>query len=481
MNFETTKTYVVDLDGTLIKTDLLIESFFLLLKKNILYVFSVFLWLLQGKARLKHNIAMRVEIQPEFLPYNEELLADLRLRRQSGQKLVLATASHKKFADAIANHLGIFERVLASDEKQNLGGSAKAKALVDNFGRGNFVYAGNAKVDFKVWKDAGEVVVVSPDAAFIKNVEKQFKKPIQTFLLPKAKLKDYMKLVRVHQWAKNMLVFVPFFSAHLWSKAEVYPKVAMAFFAFSFFASFIYIINDIFDLRDDRKHRSKKYRPLACAKISIPKGVVVALLLCGTATFLSLKVSLEFSLVMLLYLIMTTLYTLFLKKMALIDVVILSCLFTIRIFSGAVAVDVYLSFWIISFSLFLFISLALVKRYTELLHLKSEGKELSFGRGYFSSDMPALLAMGCASGYLSVMVFSLYIHSDQVKTLYAYPELLWGVCPILIYWISYIWLTTCRGKMRDDPIVFAMKNPTSLAVLLLTGVVFFMASFSGWL
>lgn len=451
---------VVDLDGTLIRSDLLIESFLLLIKQNPFNLFFVLLWLLKGKATLKAEIARRVDIPVELLPFNQELIAYLRAEKTKGRQLILATASHQRYAHSVAQHLGIFDDVLASDESRNLSGSAKRAALTERYGEKQYVYAGNAAVDLNVWHHCSAAIVVA-SAALAKKAGNHC--PVELHLpVPKPTLKVILKALRVHQWVKNALIFVPLLTSHMLTEPRGLLLGILAFFAFSFCASSVYFLNDLLDLNDDRRHATKRNRPFAAGTLSLLTGIIGTPVLLVLSAIICWFLPLEFVAVLGLYYIMTVAYSFSLKRIVMVDVITLAALYTIRIIAGAVAVSVTLSFWLLSFSVFVFLSLAIVKRYTELMRLKEKSARKILGRGYQVEDLELLSSLGGSAGYISVLVLALYINSPEVKALYSHPQLMWPACMIMLYWVSRIWIIAHRGGMDDDPIVFALKDKISV-------------------
>lgn len=450
----------VDLDGTLIKTDLLHESLLALARSNPLLLLLVPFWLLKGKAWLKHQIARRTSIDARLLPYNQELLAWLREQHAAGRKLYLATASHEIFARQVADYLGIFEGVVASDSQRNLSGSQKASALADVVEGGRFAYAGNAPVDLAVWRASASAVVVGKpglarSAASVTQVEHHF--PAVS-----ASLATLAKALRVHQWVKNALVFIPMMAAHKVLDVNSITASVLAFFAFSFCASSVYLLNDMLDLAEDRAHPRKCKRPFAAGTLSISFGLMLIPLLLALATVLALQLPPIFLWVLVVYYVSTFAYSFALKRLVLIDVVTLSALYTIRIIAGAAAVDVPLSFWLLAFSTFIFLSLAILKRYAELLVMRLKDARKAPGRGYQVEDLELLMSLGGASGYLSVLVLALYINSPDIRALYHAPQIMWPVCLVMLYWVSRVWIVAHRGNMHDDPIVYAIKDKVSI-------------------
>lgn len=450
----------VDLDGTLIRTDMLWESLFLLLKRQPLAIFLLPLWLSRGKAHLKARIAERVEIDAETLPYAEEFLDWLRAQKAGGRELVLTTATNECIAARIAAHLGIFDRVLASDEVTNLAGARKRERLLQEYGEGGFDYAGNAPADLMIWPHAAEGVLVNPLRG-VRQAAQRLGRAQRVLADPDVGLRPYLKAMRPHQWLKNVLIFVPLALAHELTNVTLLLQAAVAFLAFSLCASSVYLLNDLLDLPADRRHPTKRRRPFAAGDLPIQSGVVLMAGLLAAAVGLAALLPIGFLGLLATYYVATLAYSFRFKQAALVDVLVLAGLYTIRILAGAAAVAVEPSFWLLAFSMFFFLSLALVKRYSELLTLRSEGRVTAAGRGYGPHDLETLSQLGTASGYMAVLVLALYISSDQVRILYSRPEAIWLLCPLLLYWISRVWMMTRRDEMHEDPVVFAVEDRRS--------------------
>ncbi|MCK6498733.1 MAG: UbiA family prenyltransferase, partial [Nitrospira sp.] len=446
----------VDLDGTLIKTDLLWESLLLLLKQQPLLLFQFPFWLLKGKAHFKHEIARRVAVDVTSLPYHDELVAFLDEERRAGRELVLATASHVLYAQAVAAHLGLFEdRVYGSDASTNLKGARKVALLVKRYGVRQFAYAGNSTADLPVWAEAGEAIVVNAPPGLVSRA-RALTTVSRVFESPARRLKVIAKALRVHQWAKNALVFVPVIASHQFTNGRALLEASLAFLAFSLSASAVYIVNDCLDLSSDRIHPKKKHRPFASGNLSIPFGLVLAAACLIGGFLLALALPTAFLVVLAGYFALTTAYSFYLKQFVLLDVIVLAQLYTVRIYGGGAATDVVPSHWLLTFSLFLFLSLALVKRFTELRLMSTMDESALHGRGYWVSDQEHISSIGTASGLLAVLVLALYISSKDVLLLYSHPEVLWLVCPVMLYWITRIWMLAYRNQMDDDPVVFAV-------------------------
>ena len=452
---------VVDLDGTLIRTDLLIESLFSLLKRNILFLFLLPVWLLKGKAHLKNEIAARTDIDAGLLPYHEEFLNYLRSEHAGGRRLVLATASNERFAEAVALNLGIFHDVLASNAKINLSGSAKLKHIQALYGNSGFDYAANAMVDLPLWKSANSVILVNPERGVTEAVKRQ--RGISRIFddRPSNRLIGYLRALRLHQWLKNLLVFIPILMAHQLGNIALIGQAFIAFLSFGLCASSVYLLNDLFDLSDDRQHPTKRYRPFAAGSISIVVGAVISPCLLIAAIALGSLLSKYFIGILALYYIITLAYSLRLKRADLIDVLALAGLYTLRIIAGAAAVSVSPSFWLLAFSMFLFLSLALVKRFTELLSNQQRDLRDAPGRSYSTTDLETLSQFGSTSAYMAVLVLALYINSQAVQELYSHPEVIWLLCPLLLYMIMRIWLLARRGVLHEDPVVFVIRDHRS--------------------
>jgi 4-hydroxybenzoate polyprenyltransferase len=477
MHLDENRPLVVDLDGTLIYSDILYESILNLLRKNFFYIFLLPFWFLSGKAYFKNKIVEAgVEINPATLPYNKELIEWLSLQKAEKRTLILCTGTNILLAKIISNHLGLFEHTIASDNRLNLTGKDKAALLVKQFGNKQFDYVGNSSVDIAVWAAAKEAIVVNASDRVLKQAQKNAS--VERFF-PKRKkeLKDWVKLLRLHQWIKNILLFVPMFAAHLPISADLITQLFLAFLSFGFCASSVYIINDLLDLENDRNHPNKKFRPFASGAIQIWQGLIFIPVLFIASIVFAILTKGNFLIYILIYFVLTFIYSLFLKRVVLIDCLTLALLYTIRIIAGAQAINIQLSFWLLSFSMFFFLSLAFIKRYAELLLLQEQNSEKIKGRGYLISDISMIQQFGVSSGYLSVLVLALYLNSDTVVKLYKSPQIIFAALPIIMFWLSKMWLQTHRGNMHDDPIIFAVKDRTSLFVGFLLILVFVLAAF----
>jgi 4-hydroxybenzoate polyprenyltransferase/phosphoserine phosphatase len=450
----------VDCDGTLIRTDLLHESLLLLSKRSWSAVLALPFWLLKGKAHFKQRVAERVTIDFSTLPYNEDVLKLIRDARASGQTTVLATAAPLTQAEGLARHLGLFDRIEATSETVNLAGTNKAERLAQAFGRGGFAYAGNSKDDLPVWRASGGAIVVSSSAS-LRRAASKAAPMLASISCTRAGLTTYAKAIRVHQWLKNLLVFVPLLAAHQVWNGRAAADAALAFVAFSLCSSAVYVTNDLLDLRADREHHRKRFRPFASGTIPISTGILMAAFLLAASAALCARLPLVFRLTVATYFALTCLYTFWLKHQVVVDVMLLASLYTSRIIAGAAATSIVPSFWLLAFAIFVFLSLAIVKRYSEMLVAKLQNKTMAAGRGYMVSDMPVLMCLGAAAGYNAVLIMALYVHSTDVEDLYPQPWALWAALPPLLYWISRIWMKAHRGEVHDDPVVFAATDKQS--------------------
>lgn len=452
----------VDLDGTLIAGDLLWEGLFMLLKQQPLCLFLVPFWLLRGPATLKLEIAKRIDIDAASLPYREELLTRLRSEHARGRRLVLATGTPRKFAEAIATHLNVFEAVLATDGGENFTAERKRGALVAAYGDGGFDYAGNSRHDLKVFDAARAAIVVAPDRHAARWLNSHGGDLISA---PKRSLRTVLKMLRVHQWLKNVLIFVPMALSHEYLNVSMMAACALAFVSFSAAASAVYIVNDFFDLAHDRRHPTKRNRPFASGALPIPFGLASIAVLLGISMAAAAFLRVEFLGVLAVYLLATTAYSLSLKRMLLLDVLTLAGLYTTRIIAGAAVTGIDVSFWLLAFSVFFFLSLALVKRFVELRSSDLVSGERIAGRGYRAEDQDTIAQAGMAATFSAALVLALYIDSDAVREQYAHPWLVWPLAPIVLYLTMRIWILARRGEMHDDPVVFIISDWRSLVMI----------------
>jgi 4-hydroxybenzoate polyprenyltransferase len=451
----------VDLDGTLVKSDTLVDSLLLLVRTRPLDALKSPLWALRGKANLKREVTARVTLNVEHLPYNRPLLEYLMAQRGDGRKLYLATGADSALAERIARHLNIFEGVLSSDGATNLTGSNKLAGFRSRFS-GDFDYIGNARPDLPLLVAAAAPMLANPNLGLRLAMRTHGLKPQHTFTDRASGFRTLLKAIRVHQWAKNTLIFLPLLLAHR-IQAPVVLAAVLAFFCFSLCASATYIVNDLLDLDADRQHPRKRKRAFASGNLSVAAGVAIAGAFLGVS-FAGAVVLLPRSFLgwLLLYLITTLAYSLVLKRIVILDVVVLSALYTLRMLAGAAATHTYISPWLAAFAIFIFLSLAMVKRFSELQNVRSAGTQLSNGRGYLLNDIEQVRSFGTSSAFASAVVLSVYIGQPDVLSLYHHHLRMWLMPPLLILWLCRVWLLASRGELDEDPVVFALTDPMSL-------------------
>lgn len=476
-------TLCIDLDGTLIRSDLSVENLLAAIKHQPWILPLLPLWLLRGKAQLKSELARRAQIDATALPYNEAVLDLARRARADGRGVWLVTGSHRAHAECVQTHLGLFDVVLATDESVNLTGSRKAARLDAELGRGRYEYVANGSVDLPIWKSAAAAVTVDAPPRVVSQVA-ALGKPHRNIAIDRGRstIQRWLKAIRIHQWAKNALLFVPLVTAQQVLEPRIIVAALAAFVSMGLCASATYIVNDLFDLDADRHHAKKRLRPFAAGTLSVQSGIIVssALLLAGIAIALQLPAG--FQLALGGYLFATLLYSFRLKRVASLDVLLLAGLYTLRVVAGAWATGLALSFWLLAFSMFIFLCLALVKRVAELIELQKRQAASPAaptqirGREYGVEDIQILQIMGATSGYLAVLVLALYINSPDVAKLYATPEVLWLIAPLLLLWVTRLWVVTTRGYMDDDPIFFAIKDPETWVTAAVTACILVAAS-----
>ncbi|QWC98990.1 UbiA family prenyltransferase [Polynucleobacter paneuropaeus] len=452
----------VDLDGTLIQGDLFFESILSLIKQNPLHVFYIVVWIFGGIAYLKKRVALIADINLTLIQYNQDLIKFL-LEKKKNTKLILCSGSDELFLNKINDHLKIFDEVIGSNGKINLTGINKAKYLIEKYGHKGYQYIGNSSIDFPVWRGAISGWVISDSEELIKRAKSINGLESLPFVKSSAS-SPVWKLIRPHQWLKNALIFIPLITApNLPSLLDV-GLLFLAFFSFSFCASSVYILNDLFDLESDRAHDIKRFRPLASGVISIPRSIGLSIILLLAATIIAFFINPEYFILMAGYFLLTLCYTLGIKKLVLTDCFTLGILYTLRIIVGAIVLTLQVSFWLLAFSFFLFLSLALIKRYSEIICTACKSSSSIPGRGYLIGDAPMIQVLGVATGCISGLVFALYINSERINLAFHRGEFLLGMVPLILFWISFMWLQASRGNMHIDPLVYAISNRTSQAV-----------------
>jgi len=477
----------VDLDGTLVKSDTLVDSVLVLARHRPGLLLRLPGWLAGGKAAFKQKMTASAELDVEHLPWNQPLLQYLREQHGAGRAIYLATASDQALAGRIAAWLGIFADVVASDGVTNLAGSNKLAAFQERFPEG-FCYIGNALPDAEVLAACAAPMVANPHLALRRRMQRDGTVAVRSFDDRTPVLKSWLRALRLHQWAKNTLIFVPLLLAHEWNAATL-GGATVAFFSFGMCASATYILNDLLDLETDRRHPRKRRRPFAAGDLSAIAGACAVVLLLAAAAALAVALpavvaslagdgGLEHPYSFLgwlgLYMVTTLTYSMHLKRRLLLDVFVLSGLYTVRILAGSAATGVEVSAWLAGFSVFFFLSLAYVKRFSELEGLRERGDAAASGRGYGVGDLEQLRALGTGAAYAAVVVLTLYINNSNASLLYHHPVRLWMAVPVLLLWLSHVWMLASRGQMHDDPVVYAITDKRSLLMgVLMAAVVWF--------
>lgn len=468
---------VVDLDGTLINTDLLHESLLFALLKNPRSLPKILKAMPSGKAIFKIEAAKGFRFDPSTLPYNQSVIDEIRAAKLSSRPVYLASASDQSLVDAISDHLRFFDEAWGSTESKNLKSELKREFLDEKLGPGNYEYVGNSKADVPVWLNAKAAIVVS-DSRSLKSQIRAAGINYREVSNPKPNnFKIWMRQLRIHQWVKNLLLFVPVFVAFGNIREDVFISLLAGFFSFGLIASSVYIVNDLVDIDNDRFHEKKRFRPLASGNLSIFSGLLMAMLLLFAGILISSFQGIQFLLTILIYLLTTTIYTFVGKKLVLIDALLLAFLYTLRIVAGGILASLPLSNWLLTMSVFLFASLAWVKRYAELEAGMKVGKKVAMGRGYKSSDLAVIQAFGISSGFIAVLVFALFLDSPEVSSKYASPEIGALALAPLTFFIAHIWLRAHRGEMNQDPILFATKDLSSIISGILITLILVIAKF----
>lgn len=451
----------VDLDGTLIKSDSLFDAVCQFLRRNPFRFWQLWNWLAEGRARLKAEVASRAPLDPAQLPYNAELLQFLQSERRRGRQIYLTTGADGPTAERVAAHLGIFDGVLASDGVTNLTSALKLKYLKERFGQ--FDYIGNSRADVPLLASAHYAMVANPTLGLRLALHLRPIPIARTFLHEQPLAHTLLKAIRIHQWAKNSLLFVPLLLSHE-LRPEAVGAVIAAFFCFSFMASANYLFNDLLDIESDRLHPAKRFRPFAAGDLPGLGGAALALALIAASLALLPILPHRFVLWLAVYIVSTTTYSFYFKQVALVDVLMLSGLYTLRLLAGGAATRTVISPWLAAFSIFLFLSLAMVKRFSELENLRENGSAEPHGRGYLAGDLEQIRSFGTASATAAVLVFMMYIARPDVTVLYTHAGRLWLIVPLMLFWLYRVWLLGSRGEMDEDPVIFALGDRVSLAV-----------------
>ena len=475
---ERKKTYsllYVDLDGTFLKTDILWEQLIILLRSPIRFMGALFS-LMKGKAAFKAYCLENAGIPDiSILPVHDEVLRIIDDHHKQGVKIILATASMHEIALEVKRRFPIIDDCIGSTSHINMKGEVKARAIVEHSLGREFAYIGNDHADIPIWNNAHEVMYVGDSPSITSHILRSYSTATIIDPVKRSGIVEYVNEMRMYQWVKNTLVFIPALLAHEMN-IEIFISLTLTFFVFSLLASSVYVMNDLLDLHSDRLHPRKKLRPLASGQISIPLGIALYVFLV-TTSILAAMIFLPVNVILVLgvYLFVTSYYSMYGKRIAILDVMLLAGLYTLRLIAGAHAANVILSEWLMGFSMFFFLSLAFVKRYSELIARKDELDQLP-GRGYGTKDSIMLLTAGLSSAMLSIMVLALYINSDAVSKLYQYPAYIWFICPAILTWLLQMWLIAHRGRMNDDPIISMAKTPMTYIVLTIISITIWFAT-----
>jgi 4-hydroxybenzoate polyprenyltransferase/phosphoserine phosphatase len=460
--------FCVDLDGTLVRTDTLMELLLSVLRAAPWRVVFIPFWILRGKAFLKRRVSLLGSLRVESLPYRQDLLELIRSELRDGRRLVLASGADHTIATRIANHLNLFDDVLASDGNKNLVGAAKANAIQSLLGSQRFVYAGNSRHDLDVWMRSEGAILVNAPSSYRSRLERRGKNVLRVLPAKGSSWRSYLSAIRLHHWVKNVLIFVPLLLSHKIINITIDLKGLLGFAAFSLAASSLYIVNDLLDIEADRKHPRKRNRTFASGELSIPSGFALILLLASASILLSYWLPWQARYLLAGYAVASLVYSLHLKRYLFVDVVLLASFFTLRVIVGGAATGIEISIWTLAFSMFLFLSLALLKRLMELrMSLAADSSSLA-RRGYLAEDVPLIASLSSSSGLLAVLVLALYLQSTEVHALYSHAPVLWLVCPLLLYWLGRLAILANRGTLHDDPLVFVITDRASWIVGFLT-------------
>ena len=461
------KILSVDLDGTLIKTDMLYETFWSAFTNDLLIPIKALFALLKGKAHLKQILFYKSNINIKSLPYNKEVIEYIYSHRSNGGKVALVTASTQKLAEAISKNLNLFDEVYGSSSLINLRGFEKANLLKKIFGEKNFDYIGNSSADLQSWEISNKAITFNAGNFLKRKCERINENSLHLKdKNKKAFLSSIFKEIRPYQWIKNILVFIPMLAAQDFDKTTCFEAL-FAFIAFSSTASSVYIFNDLLDIQADRNHPRKCKRPFAAGDLSFGIGISLGILLLLIGIIIGYDIGKSFLTVLLTYYSFTLFYSFYFKRKALIDIFILAGLYTLRLLGGGMATNLNISFWLLAFSLFIFLSLAAIKRQSEILDVMQREKIIIPGRGYKISDIDFIRTIAISSGLMSALVLSLYINSPKVLDLYSNPELLWISCGLYLFWIIRVCFKTNRGEMEYDPIIFAFKDKVSNIIFMI--------------
>jgi len=466
---------VVDLDGTLTVTDTLHESFARLLFEDPLAALVALTRIPRGAAVVKRFIVTRCAPEPAGLPYRTDLIALLKTEKARGRALHLVTAADQQIADAVAAELGLFDSATGSDGARNLKAERRCTHLRERFPDG-YIYAGDAMADLPVFREAQAVILCDAAPPTEAAVAASGAQVLARFRRVPQPWRAWLSATRVHQWTKNLLLFVPLFVGHAYHDPRQVAAAALGFALLCALSSATYLINDLADLEADRHHPSKQHRPFASGQLSVAHGLIVAPLLILGALAGAYALAPPFAAALFGYLALTSAYSFRLKRIALVDVFVIGVLFTTRIVMGAEVIGIGHSPWLLSFALAFFLSLALAKRHGEVMQAARAQADEIAGRGYQGNDWPITLTFGIGVGLVSVVIMLLYMANDAMPSgFYHKSAWLYAIPALLTLWLMRIWLLSNRMQLHDDPVVFALRDRPSLILGLAVLIAFYLA------
>lgn len=453
---------IVSLENTLVRTDFVWEALALYIRTRFLQLWRLGVWWFEGKASFRNKLLQATAPAAENLPYDQDLLVHLKKEREKGRRLVLITSQPRFIADSVATHTGLFDHVHAAESGVAFDMHAKAHLLLEVYGNNGFDYIGSQIGDREMWKSSRTAYSVAKRPLHI--ADERYTEQIGA--ARRGRAEALIKALRPRQWLKNLLVFVPMLAGHDISVTVAFQSL-LAFVAFSLCASSAYLLNDTLDAADDRVHPTKRSRPIAAGTLPIAVALCACPLLAVAALLLSAAVNTSLLAIVSLYLLSTLSYSLYLKRVLMVDIVTLAILYSMRILGGSAATGIEPSFWLLAFSFFIFLSLALLKRHSELYNLEQLGKEKTAGRGYTTADRGPIGIMGLNSAFLSVLIFILYFESQNALIQYDSPAWLAGIVPLLVFWLGRLWILSYRGQVNEDPILYVSRDRVSLTVFML--------------
>lgn len=467
----------VDLDGTLVRTNTLAETIVGVVRLKPSILWRIPFWALQGQARLWTELTHIFRPDASILPYSKPVADLIRKEAANGRTVVLATGAHESVARDVATQFGLFSAVLATRGGEHLTGKAKAEALVSRFGTRGFDYVGDSHTDMAVFRHCRMAYVASTSRSLPSRLKRES--------IPNVRISTHLEspgrsgllaALRPRQWAKNLLVFLPVLLSHRFAEVGLLLNSALAFALMCMISSAAYIFNDIGDVEADRRHPDKRHRPFARGATSIRLAMPVAVVLAVSSIAAGWFVNPGVSLLLALYLAATTLYSVWLKKLLIVDMILLAAFYILRVFLGSAATGIRISAWTDLFCLFIFSGLAAVKRYAEVRNSAARSAGFIERRAYLPGDALPLMSIGTSCFVGAVIAFGLYLGSSEVRTLYRKPDLLWLACPILLGWACRLWILSHRGELHgEDPFAFSLGDRWSQVAALLAAAVFMLA------